>query len=266
MSSEDLPDPGSARPARGDDGAAAAPGGGGVPARVSDRPAAVRGSGGVPKHADDVPMLELTDPSLMRALAHPLRWAILEALLHAGTLTATQAGDLLNETPANCAFHLRTLARYGLVEEAGGGKGRERPWRRVDTGMNLSVSRLDPQAAAAGQVLDQFFVDRSLERARATLRGRGLWPAEWQDHAGQSENIVYLTPDEAEEMQQDMLRILRRFRERSQDPAARPPGALPIEYLVLSYPLLDLASMPVPETPTGEAPPDGEDDEQDDEG
>jgi len=85
--------------------------------------------------------LELTDPAVMRALAHPLRWAILENLLHAGTLSATQAGVLLGETPANCAFHLRTLARYGLVEEAGGGKGRERPWRRVNRGFNRHAHR-----------------------------------------------------------------------------------------------------------------------------
>ncbi len=64
----------------------------------------------------------VNDPAVMRALAHPLRWALLEALQHAGTLTATQAGEILGETPANCAFHLRTLAKYGLVEEAGGAK------------------------------------------------------------------------------------------------------------------------------------------------
>ena len=38
---------------------------------------------------------------------------------------------MLGESPANCAFHLRTLAKYGFVEEAGGGRGRERPWRQT---------------------------------------------------------------------------------------------------------------------------------------
>src|ERR1700750_2999656 len=61
---------------------------------------------------------QVNDPGTMRALAHPLRWALLEELTHAGPLTATQASELLGETPANCAFHLRTLAKYGLVEEA----------------------------------------------------------------------------------------------------------------------------------------------------
>jgi hypothetical protein len=54
--------------------------------------------------------LNLTDPKAIRALAHPVRMALLEALGHAGTLTATQASEMLGESPANCAFHLRTLA------------------------------------------------------------------------------------------------------------------------------------------------------------
>src|SRR6202044_366002 len=100
--------------------------------------------------------LQVNDPALMRALAHPLRWALLEALLHAGTLTATQAGEILGETPANCAFHLRTLGKYGLVEEAGGGKGRERPWRRAITGLTMELSGDDPKTAAAAGILNNF--------------------------------------------------------------------------------------------------------------
>ena len=46
-------------------------------------------------------------------------------------MTATQAGEALGESPANVSFHLRTLAKYGFVEEAPGGTGRQRPWRRV---------------------------------------------------------------------------------------------------------------------------------------
>src|ERR1700733_1448043 len=69
------------------------------------------------------PQGKVTDPRAMRALAHPVRIALIELLPHTGTLTATQASELLGESPANCAFHLRTLAKYGFVEEAGGGSG-----------------------------------------------------------------------------------------------------------------------------------------------
>ena len=208
---------------------------------------------GPPDRDVNAGQLELTDPAVMRALAHPLRWAILENLLHAGTLTATQAGELLGETPANCAFHLRTLARYGLVEEAGGGKGRERPWRRVNRGFNLGIRHDDPQAAAAADVLDEFWTSRSLGRANTALRRKRSWPAEWLGTLGESQAITYLTPAEAEELQHQFLALLRRFRDRADDPSARPDGAMPVEYVVLSYPLLDLASLPVPPAPASES-------------
>ena len=54
----------------------------------------------------------------MRALAHPVRVALLELLGRDGPMTATQAGEALGESPANASFHLRTLAKYGFVEEA----------------------------------------------------------------------------------------------------------------------------------------------------
>jgi hypothetical protein len=46
----------------------------------------------------------------------------------------------IGETPNNCSFHLRQLARYGFVEEAGGGKGRARPWRLASLGWDIPVA------------------------------------------------------------------------------------------------------------------------------
>ena len=72
---------------------------------------------------------EITDPRTMRALAHPVRIALLEALRREGTLTATRAAELLGDSPGNMSWHLQTLAKYGFVEEAGGGRGRSRGLR-----------------------------------------------------------------------------------------------------------------------------------------
>lgn len=183
----------------------------------------------------------------MRALAHPLRWELLEALEHAGTLTATQAGDVLGETPANCAFHLRTLAKYGLVEEAGGGRGRERPWRRAITGLDLTTAHSDPKTAAAAEVLTDFVMNETLNRARSALMARPTLPDDLQNELGSSQNLRYVTPAEAKQLQADLMAVLDRFRERSDDPALRPPDALPIEWLLLTYPVLNLLGRPIPD-------------------
>ena len=184
--------------------------------------------------------LQVNDPAVMRALAHPLRWSLLEALTHAGTLTATQAGDMLGETPANCAFHLRTLARYGLVEEAGGGKGRERPWRRATPGFTMELSSEDPKTAAAAGVLNDFWVNATMDRARAAMLSLPGWPADWRQAMGSSQSLRYVTLAEAEELQAELLAVMDRFGERNDDPSTRPADALPVEYLLLAYPLRDL--------------------------
>src|SRR4051794_10493834 len=71
----------------------------------------------------------LSDPRELQALAHPVRLGIMELLTVSGPLTATELADRLDETPANCSWHLRKLAEHEFVEEAGGGIGRQRPWR-----------------------------------------------------------------------------------------------------------------------------------------
>jgi predicted transcriptional regulator len=190
--------------------------------------------------------LQVNDPALMRALAHPLRWQLLEELTHAGTLTATQASEILGETPANCAFHLRTLARYGLVEEAGGGKGRERPWRRATTGFTMELTADDPRTAAAAGALNEFWVNATLDRARSAMLGVPSWPAEWQKALVSTQSLRYVTLAEAEELTAELMAVLDRFGERNDDPASRPPDALPIEYLSMGYPLMDLLGRDAP--------------------
>ena len=204
----------------------------------------------VPHPRDDRLQLDLTDPKAMRALAHPLRWALLEALGHAGTLTATQASEMLGESPANCAFHLRTLARYGFVEEAGGGKGRERPWRQAYRRLSWQARQGDEQFRLAGQALNQIWLDRVLSRARRSLAATASWPEGFEDDLGGSTSMLYVTPDEARELYGELMKTVERtigqehrFTQRK-DPARRPPGAVPVEFVLLGYPVLDAPPLP----------------------
>jgi hypothetical protein len=193
--------------------------------------------------------LNLTDPKAIRALAHPVRWALLEALGHAGTLTATQASEMLGESPANCAFHLRTLAKYGFVEEAGGGRGRERPWRRSYDSMSWHDSREDSPVSQATAALDQVWLDRSLTRARRGLSSISEWPPGLEEVLGGMTRTLYLTPEETSELGTELRETFERllgpirFKER-RDPKRRPAGAVPIDFILLGYPVLDLPPLP----------------------
>jgi DNA-binding transcriptional ArsR family regulator len=191
----------------------------------------------------DEDMLLLTDPKTMRAMAHPLRLAILELFSVHETLTATQASEALGESPANCAFHLRTLGRYGLLEEAGGGRGRERPWKTVSNGIRVSSHDLqDKQAELAADALGRVTVDRWLARIKNTL-GNQDWPAEWANGTDAHESILFLTPAETAAVNREIRAMLNRYIPRRDNPSLRPPGALPVEIDTFTFLRQDLAAL-----------------------
>lgn len=186
-----------------------------------------------------LPRLEprkLTDPRTMRAVAHPVRIALLEALTTEGPLTATQAGELIGESPTTCSFHLRQLAKYGFIEEAGGGPGRQRPWRLIYTGLRFSDVSDDPETRVAARALHRVLRDLYLERIEQGEELRGALPSEWQEVTGSNEHLLYLCPDELRALDEQLTTLLRPYRERLRDRSKRPRGSLPIELTLFAYP------------------------------
>jgi predicted ArsR family transcriptional regulator len=182
----------------------------------------------------------LTDAQSLRALSHPVRLALLEALL-SGPLTATQAGEAIGESSTTCSFHLRQLARYGYVEETGGGRGRSRPWRLTHVGWEAPAQPDNPEFTRAAQALDQVLLDRSIGRIRRFVEAVPTYPAEWQVAARGRTTIVHLTAAEVAEVAEAYRELSERFRERftgrSEHAAERPEGTLPVEILYGVYPI-----------------------------
>jgi DNA-binding transcriptional ArsR family regulator len=185
----------------------------------------------------------LTDPKAMRAMAHPVRMALLDLLKLHGTLTATAASEALGESPANCAFHLRTLAKYGFVEEAGGGKGRERPWRSKRQHITIESHDLeDPRAKIAADALSQALEDRWLRRARRGMASSDALPEEWRGKAHSSRTLSFLTADELREVSGQVLAVIDSFRAKH-SAEDRPAGSLPVELLFFGFPIVDFAEL-----------------------
>jgi DNA-binding transcriptional ArsR family regulator len=180
----------------------------------------------------------ITDVRTMRALAHPVRIALIEALILGGAMTATEAGERIGETPTTCSFHLRQLARYGLVEEAGGGKGRARPWRVTSIGYSLSSVHDDPEAEIASNALLRLWRERTLGRYQTWLETKATYPRRWREAASDGEYLLYLTAGELDRLNKELTDLLLpRYRERITDPSLRPPGAVPVELLTFSFPI-----------------------------
>jgi DNA-binding transcriptional ArsR family regulator len=178
---------------------------------------------------------EVTDPKAMRALAHPVRIALLEALTD-GPLTATEAGEIVGESPANTSFHLRQLAKYGFVEEAGGGTGRRRPWKRKHLGMSFTEVHDDPETQAAARELSRVWSHRYFERAAKGLEENRSQPEPWRKALGWNQMGLYLTPTELEEVDEALRDlVLNRFGERRVRTDGTPADAERVEILTVSY-------------------------------
>ena len=181
---------------------------------------------------------EITDPRELRALTHPVRLALLEVLAVKGALTATQAGELIGESPTTCSFHFRQLAKYGFVEEAGGGSGRNRPWRRVHIGMSFPDTFKDPETAIAAEALAGLFYSRMFDRFEHWRRIRHSYPEVWQEASGVTESVMYVTPEELRELGARLHELLVRYNDRLVDPGLRPADALAVEVIAAAYPVL----------------------------
>ncbi|HEV2895575.1 MAG TPA: winged helix-turn-helix domain-containing protein, partial [Actinomycetota bacterium] len=145
---------------------------------------------------------EVTDGAVLAALAHPLRVALLYQLNALGSRTASQCAQALGETPANCSYHLRQLAKAGLVARDAAGTGRERPWRSVYTGLSLrpAVDDADPEVVTAARATRAALANAEIEEharlARQYLRLEPRAAKAWRDVAGVNSYSLRLTAEE----------------------------------------------------------------------
>ncbi|MEU8892686.1 helix-turn-helix domain-containing protein [Streptomyces sp. NPDC048442] len=161
---------------------------------------------------------------------HPVRVALLDLLAEVGTVTSTEAAARLGHSSGLCSFHLRQLARHGLIEEVPHTGGRARPWR-----LRWESSGGPGQEAAAGfSALARGLEDESY---RHWLTHRDQAPAEWQQDESFSA-VVHLTPAETAELAASVRLLLAGYRERDRLPGTRPAGAVPVAAVARLFPLL----------------------------
>lgn len=181
--------------------------------------------------------VQLTEPRALRALAHPVRLELISKLRSGGPLTATQAGERIGESAASCSFHLRQLAKYGLVEEAGGGRGRERPWRATAISTEWAARGSDDESDAAGALLTRVVVERYFQSAVEWLERRADEDPEWVDAAGMSDALVYMTPAELREFDQGVRALLEPYLKRLEGREQPAEGSRPVNVIGLAFPL-----------------------------
>jgi DNA-binding transcriptional ArsR family regulator len=181
----------------------------------------------------------LRDAREMRVLAHPVRMRLQQALYERGSATATELAEMIGESPANCSWHLRQLAKYGFVEETRDGTGRNRPWRPRAHSLSWGGSEESGEVAAASDGLSELFAEQEFSGLRDWHAWRRTDPPEWQDAANWVQSIDWLTVEELAELNKTLTEIIARRgenRERLRDPSKRPPGARRVRLFAWAVP------------------------------
>ncbi len=133
----------------------------------------------------------------MRALADPVRLALLEVLRREGPLMATRAAEL----------HVK--------------------------GGSLS----DPEFASAEEALEASLQERAYQRLREWRSGRRSFPAAWLTSAFSTYGLTYLTAEEMKLVGDEIVAILTRYNSRALEKPDRPPDALPVHIFAFGHPL-----------------------------
>lgn len=169
--------------------------------------------------------LQLNDPRMLRALAHPARIAILQHLAVDGPATATECAEIARLSPSACSYHLRALARHGFVEEDPGSAadGRQRPWRACVVAMSYGDEPGQPAAVrAAGRLLTESLQAR-FDDIRAEYLDRAAdYGPEWQAGSGIRQDVLHVTADELASVRSQLQDVLGAYRRL--DRSSRPPG------------------------------------------
>lgn len=183
--------------------------------------------------------MQYADPRILRAIAHPSRNRIMSELHAAGSLRAADVAKLL-DVPANQAsFHLRQLAKYGLVEEAPeeARDKRDRVWRLVDAD-GIRFRTQDVLAEPGGEAAVDVYRRHAIAWGYRLVEMINCPPEEGVERYVW-DGSLRLGQDELAEFAKEYDELVERWRERTQKGGDRitysvyqlaqpyPPGAEP---------------------------------------
>ncbi|MBS3941086.1 MAG: helix-turn-helix domain-containing protein [Actinobacteria bacterium] len=195
--------------------------------------------------ADGVLHQRVLDPPALKALAHPLRFQLVELLVEHGPSTASGLGRLVGESSGSTSYHLRQLAEHGLIEEAEDlGSRRDRYWRVARGGWTLEGFDLlerDDTRDDAQMVLDEVLRAR-MQRLRRWHRDAGAWGDEWVHSTIEMTSRLRLTRDELEELRDDLVAVIDRWRDRlgsRRDDGTEPADVVPVTVHLDTFPTGD---------------------------
>ena len=156
----------------------------------------------------------------LRALGHPTRLRLLGRLHAQGDATATECAEEVGESPSSCSYHLRTLAKYGYVEQVPTADGRERRWRTRVLSIDFG-SAGDPEFEAASALARAALLEVSDSYVREYLEHERSFTPAWRDAATFTQSTIVATPAELHELAERIHAVLEPYRRGTRDRTPR---------------------------------------------
>jgi DNA-binding MarR family transcriptional regulator len=139
-------------------------------------------------------------------------------------------------SPSASSYHLRELAKYGLVEQAPSrGDGRERVWRSTGTGLRIEGEADEPEAMAAEHELIDAYVVRDFNRTREWAARQGQESKEWREASSLMSQKLLLTAGELAAVNEQVSALLEPYRMRGRL-AAPPDGGREVAVFYAAFP------------------------------
>jgi predicted transcriptional regulator len=140
--------------------------------------------------------VRITDARAMRALAHEARQRVIEVLYaDQRPRTATELATMTGLTASAMSYHLRALAKWGVVERTDDeSDARNRPWRASGTSLQIDSS------GASGAVRDAMTEQLLGALARRIQAHRNRPAGERAGSTALSVGELWLTAEQAERL------------------------------------------------------------------
>jgi predicted ArsR family transcriptional regulator len=161
---------------------------------------------------------------MLRAIAHPVRNRILNEITAQGSLRAADIAREL-DIPANQAsFHLRQLAKYGLIEEDrdAARDRRDRVWRPVSpAGFTVELRNLEKQPG--GKAATAVFRRNARDWAHLVVDSVYSAERDRDTHTTLTDMSLRLTKEEAAAFARELDEVADRWQQRTRgrDPKRR---------------------------------------------
>ena len=198
---------------------------------------------------DERPPISLADPSVIRALSHPARVVVIDELFSGRVATSTQLAALAGLSPSAMSYHLRAMAKLGIVErDESGTDGRERPWRACGSGITLTQPTSRAQLVASAMLVSTV-MQGQLQAFERYAEAEPQLPPEWQSAASMTSYVETLTAAEVGSLTDELGAVIDRYRGRSADR----PGVARVRVGMTVIPSVDVHTIPAAQTDDGPA-------------